>query len=115
MLNFKELLGRVSHTLLKNQGKILSAIDDGELSNELFLLAATLLEKRQAIPFYSLTSFVLRLPSFSNVLEGSRCLNQIANCLRPLDPVSSTNNQVEVFNSLKKISSELCIVVSYEN
>ena len=113
VLGFKVLLGCISHTLLKNQSIILSARADAELQKELFILAATLLEKRQSIILYTVTSFVFCLPSFSKVLEGSRYLNLIANRLGSAD-VELGNIQVENYESLKKISTNLGIVVSYE-
>lgn len=114
ILKFKEMLGCVSNTLLKNQSAILSAKTDPELQRELFILAASLLEKRQSIICYSVFSFIFRLPSFSKVLQGVRLLNLIANRLGASDPELG-NIQAENYESLRKISVNLGIVVSYES
>ena len=78
VLNFKELLGKISHTFLNNQSEILQAHGAPELRTELFFLAATLLEKRQAITWYRGVSRMFSLPSSSEVLAGSRYLNLLS-------------------------------------
>ena len=62
IVSFKESLGNLSAFCLRNRSKISNANATSELSDELKQITATIISKKQAIPFYSALAYPLGLP-----------------------------------------------------
>jgi len=115
LVSFKESLGELSAYCLRNRAKITNASATLEMSYELKRLGSTLISKRQAIPFYRLFAFLLRMPSEKNIVESCRSLNAIS-----AEMVKETARHkgalpgpVEILMELGKISKLLGVRLDY--
>jgi hypothetical protein len=78
IVSLKESLGELSAYCLRNRAKITNATATFEMQDELKRLTATIISKKQAIPYYRVLAKILRLPSESNIIESCRSLNTIS-------------------------------------
>ena len=109
ILEFRKLLGEISHEFLLHQGELLSANSNKELEDKMFTFASMLLSKRQAISGYKYISYIIGLPPYSNVLAGAKQFNLIGNLVR----LNENTKQVEIFKAMQEIEKQLNVIVRY--
>ena len=112
ILEFRNLLGRVTQFFLRNQGEMISAEGSESTQNELFVLASELLQKRQSIIWYSGLSFLYGLPSSDKVLDAAKSMNQIGNRVRT-GKEERAGEQEKIYEAMHNIERCLGVNVSY--
>jgi hypothetical protein len=115
VVSLKESIGELSAYCLRNRAKITNANATLEMQDELKRLGSTIISKKQAIPFYRLIAFVLRLPSEKNIIESCRSLNAIST-----EMVKDTSRHqgklqgpIEILMELQSISELLGVRLDY--
>ncbi|MGM0430774.1 MAG: hypothetical protein ACQEQ2_10820 [Pseudomonadota bacterium] len=114
----KEALGEMSHFFLLNQAKITNAHGSDQLHEGVKRLSAQLLAKKEAVPCYTLFSWLLGLPKDTALIEAAKELNQISYHLmqNTSDPFrnSGLGSSAIVNKAMRKIQDQTGTRVSYE-
>lgn len=110
IVSFKEHLGMTSALFLKEQGKITNGSGEESIIKEIKTLAALLLAKKKAIPYYNFMANIFCLPTQKNIMSATQEMNLIANLLKTHQQKNETE---KVCKSMHKISELLDITMSY--
>jgi hypothetical protein len=112
---FRETLGELSAIFLQNQAEITSATAPMSTQNEIRKLTSTILAHKQAIPFYRVFSFILRLPTEEAVSDSCLSLNWLSYNVIAERPNTKSNIDVyqEIDKHMRIINKKLNIQVFY--
>jgi len=114
----KEALGEMSHFFLLNQAKITNAHGSDDLQEGVKRLSAQLLAKKEAIPCYTVFSWLLGLPKETALIEAAKELNQISYHLMQNTPDprgnSGLGSPIVINRSMRRIQDQTGTRVSYE-
>jgi hypothetical protein len=109
IVSLKNVFGEISALFLREQAKITNANGTEEIQNELKHLSASILAHKQAVPFYKIFSFLLRLPNEEALLNACGILNLIS--YQIVESKNDTTSKIQ--DSMKRISEYLNITTEY--
>ena len=115
IVSFKTTLGELSALFLRKQAEITSATAPKSTQNEIRILTSSILAHKQAIPFYQIFSFILRLPTEEAVSDSCLSLNWLSYNVIAERP--NTNSRIDVHQEIDRhmriINKKLNIQVMY--
>lgn len=111
---FKTVLGEISAFFLKEQTKITGATATDDITFEIHRLSSSVIAHRQAIPFYFICAFCLRLPKYKQIVEACQSLNSISYHVNPNLKFTMGDRYEEINKEMQVISDNLKIKVDYK-
>lgn len=114
---FKKTLGRISHSLLVHNTKLINAHSDENIALEIKQRSAEIASQIDTISWYRLAKFLFSLPDISAVDEASRQLNLLRSGMiqEGKDADKNTHFPSQNYKAMKEIEKLLHIKTLYES
>ncbi|ARM32798.1 hypothetical protein [Legionella longbeachae] len=119
IVELKQIIGRISYILLLNQSKLINAVSDEKISNDIKRCSSELLSTYTSIPFNLHIHKIFWLPSYENAFAATKELNMIHYFMckdaQEYEKQSrGTHVPFEISRSMSEIGKLLKIKISYE-